>query len=182
MRSRLLILVVLPAALAAAGAAAARDRPPSRPIQVARAQDLAVRLLAAHNRERAAVRVPPLRWDPALAEAAAGYAPRLAVLGRLEHSPRNTRPGQSENLWMGSAGGYSPEQMVGNWVREKAWFRPGVFPSVSSTGDWMDVSHYTQMIWPTTTSVGCALHRGRRDDFLVCRYAPRGNQDGRRVP
>jgi hypothetical protein len=182
MRSRLLILVVLPAALAAAGAAAARDRPASRPIPAARAQDLAVRLLAAHNRERAAVRVAPLRWDPALAEAAAGYAPRLAALGRLEHSPRNTRPGQSENLWMGSAGGYSPEQMVGNWALEKARFRAGIFPNVSTTGDWIDVSHYSQMIWPTTTSVGCALHRARRTDYLVCRYAPRGNQDGRRVP
>ena len=83
---------------------------------------------------------------------------------------------------MGSAGHYSPEQMVGNWAREKAWFRPGIFPNVSSTGDWLDVSHYSQMIWPTTTSVGCAVHRARRTDFLVCRYAPRGNQDGRRVP
>lgn len=182
MRRRLIVLVVLPAALSAAGAAAGSDQSASRPIQAARAEDLAARLLAAHNRERAVVRVPPLRWDPALAQAAAGHAPRLAALGRLEHSPRNTRPGQSENLWMGSAGAYSPEQMVGNWAREKARFRPGVFPNVSSTGDWMDVSHYTQMIWPTTTSVGCALHRGGRVDYLVCRYAPRGNQDGRRVP
>jgi cysteine-rich secretory family protein len=182
MRGRLIALIVLPAALSAAGAAAGGDRPGSPAIQAARAQDLAARLLAAHNRERTAVRVPPLRWDPALADAAAGYAPRLAALGRLEHSPRNARPGQSENLWMGSAGAYSPEQMVANWAREKSWFRPGVFPNVSSTGDWMDVSHYTQMIWPTTTSVGCAVHRRGRNDYLICRYAPRGNQDGRRVP
>ena len=80
---------------------------------------------------------------------------------------------------MGSAGAYSPEQMVANWAREKSWFRPGVFPNVSSTDDWMDVSHYTQMIWPTTTSVGCAVHRRGRNDYLVCRYAPRGDQDGR---
>ena len=182
MLTHLVVLIALPALLSAADAASGGDRPASRPIPAARAQDLAPRLLAAHNLERAAVRAPPLRWDPALAEAAAGYAPRLAALGRLEHSPRNTRSGQSENLWMGSAGAYSPEQMVGNWAREKARFRPGVFPNVSRTGDWMDVSHYTQMIWPTTTSVGCALHRGGRNDYLVCRYAPRGNQDGRRVP
>ena len=154
----------------------------SRTSQPSRSQDLSTRLLVAHNRERASVRVPPLRWDPALARAAALYAPQLAALQRLEHSPRSSRPGQSENLWMGSAGRYSPEQMVGSWAREKAWFRPGIFPNVSTTANWMDVSHYTQMIWPTTTSVGCALHRGRGSDFLVCRYSPRGNQDGRRVP
>ena len=164
------------AALAQGGSRDSRTAPASR------SQDLAGRLLAAHNPERAAVRVPPLRWDPALAAAAAAYAPRLAALGRLEHSARNSRPGQSENLWMGSAGGYSPEQMVGFWAREKARFRAGIFPNVSTTGDWFDVSHYTQIIWPTTTSVGCALHRGRGQDYLVCRYAPRGNQDGRRVP
>jgi hypothetical protein len=28
------------------------------------------------------------------------------------------------------------------------------------------------MVWRTTTRVGCALHRSRRWDFLICRYAP----------
>src|SRR5829696_4898325 len=151
MHSRLMLLAVLPAAVAAADAGA--DRAGAQAIPAARAQDPAGRLLAAHNRERAMVRVPPLRWDPALATAAAAYAGRLASLGRLEHSPRGSRPGQSENLWMGSAGSYSPEQMVGNWAREKSSFRPGIFPNVSRTGDWIDVSHYSQMIWPTTTSL-----------------------------
>lgn len=140
------------------------------------------RLLAAHNRERAAVGVPPLRWDPALAAAAASYGPTLAALGRLEHSPRGSRPGQKENLWMGTRGAYSPEQMVGNWAEEKAWFRPGIFPNVSSTGNWLDVSHYTQMIWRSTTDVGCAVHQSRTSDYLICRYSPGGNIDGKPVP
>ena len=178
MRRQLIVTCLLPAMLAAAldvstaGMQSARNA----------GSDLSARLLAAHNRERAAVRVPALQWDAQLATAAAAYAPRLAALGRLEHSPRSGRPGQSENLWMGSVGRFTPEQMVASWASERRWFRPGIFPNVSSTGDWMDVSHYTQMIWPTTTRVGCALHRGRRADFLVCRYSPKGNQDGRRVP
>lgn len=143
---------------------------------------LAARLLAAHNRERAAVGVPPLRWDPALAAAAASYGPALAASGRLDHSPRASRLGQRENLWMGSRGRYSPEQMVGAWAQEKAYFRPGVFPNVSSTGNWVDVSHYTQMIWKSTTNVGCAVHQSRTTDYLICRYSPPGNVDGRSVP
>ena len=153
-----------------------------RTAQPRSSDDLSVQILAAHNRERAAVGVRPLRWDSRLAAAAAAYATTLASLGRLEHSARSTRPGQSESLWMGTAGRYAPGQMVGSWAAEKARFRPGVFPNVSTTGNWEDVSHYTQMIWPATTSVGCALHRGRRLDYLVCRYSPKGNQDGRRVP
>jgi hypothetical protein len=140
------------------------------------------RFLAAHNRERLAAGVPPLRWDPALAAAAASYGPSLAAMGRLEHSPRASRPGQRENLWMGTRGAFSPEQMVGTWAQEKAYFRPGVFPNVSSTGNWVDVSHYTQMIWRSTISVGCAVHQTRTTDYLICRYSPPGNVDGRRVP
>jgi hypothetical protein len=94
------------------------------------------RLLAAQNRERAAAGVPPLQWDPALASAAMSYGPVLSALGQLVHSPKATRPGQRENLWMGTAGAYSPEQMVSTWTSEKRSFRPGIFPAVSATGNW----------------------------------------------
>jgi len=144
--------------------------------------NLAARLLAAHNRERAAVGVPLLRWDPALAASAASYGPALAAMGRLEHSPRAGRPSESENLWMGSRRAYTPEQMVGTWAAEKAYFRPGIFPNVSTTGNWPDVSHYTQMIWRSTTALGCAVHAAANMDYLICRYAPKGNRDGQRVP
>ncbi len=139
---------------------------------------LEARLLAAHNRARAAVGAPALRWDTSLAASAASYGPALDRLGRLQHSPRAGRPGQSENLWMGSRGAFAPEQMVGRWVEERTVFRAGVFPHVSSTGNWIDVAHYSQVIWPKTTAVGCAVHRGARDDYLICRYSPRGNVDG----
>ena len=138
-------------------------------------------MLAGHNRERARFRLPPLRWDPALAASAAAYGPTLARLGALRHSPRASRPGQSENLWMGTRSAFTPAQMVGSWLSERRYFRPGIFPNVSTTGNWYDVGHYTTMIWPTATALGCTLHRGGRWDFLICRYAPRTNIDGKWV-
>jgi hypothetical protein len=139
-------------------------------------------MIAAHNRYRAAAGVPALQWDAELAAGAADYGPALGRMGRLAHSPREARPGQGENLWMGTAGAYRPETMVDNWASERASFRPGIFPDVSRTGNWAEVGHYTQMIWRGTTHVGCALHPTRQWDYLICRYAPAGNVMGQRVP
>lgn len=139
------------------------------------------RIVAAHNAERARAGVAPLVWDNALGAAAAVYAQQMAWTSRFAHSDRRGRPGIGENLWMGSRGAYSVETMIGGWLSEKRWFRAGVFPNVSRTGNWSDVGHYTQMIWPATTRVGCALASTARTDYLVCRYANKGNVDGRPV-
>jgi hypothetical protein len=140
------------------------------------------RLLALHNGARAAVGAPALAWDSALARQSAPYAAILARRGRLSHSPQKDRPGQGENLWLGTRGAYSIEEMAGGWVDESRMFRAGTFPQVSSTGRWSDVAHYTQIIWRATTRVGCAIHKGKAWDVLVCRYAPAGNVVGQRVP
>ena len=143
---------------------------------------LAAELLQAHNAERAAFGLRPLAWDPALAGHAGRYADELARINDLRHSPKELRRGQGENLWMGSARAFSPRTMVQNWASEKNVFRPGVFPNNSGTRSWSDVGHYTQIIWPGTTHVGCGISSNRGNDFLVCRYSPPGNVTGQRVP
>jgi hypothetical protein len=146
------------------------------------ARDFPSRILAAHNAERAEAGMPPLVWDSQLGVAAAAYAQRMAMTGIFAHSDRSQRRGVGENLWMGSHGYFGPEAMIGGWASEKRFFVPGVFPNVSRTGNWADVGHYTQMIWPTTQRVGCAIASTARVDYLVCRYANAGNIDGRQVP
>lgn len=148
----------------------------------AAAQSWEAAALAMHNRERGAFRVAPLAWDLGLAGAADQYAQELARTGRWGHSPKATRPGQGENLWMGTAGAYQIDQMVGGWVSERRLFRPGVFPVVSTTGNWIDVGHYTQMVSSRSTRVGCAIRTGGGWSYLVCRYSPSGNVDGRVMP
>jgi hypothetical protein len=139
------------------------------------------RVLAAHNAVRAEAGLAPLQWDAALANGAAAYAQQLALTGVFAHSNRAARRGIGENLWMGTRGAFSLEVMVGNWASERRMFTPGIFPTVSRTGNWEDVGHYTQIVWPTTTRVGCALAATPRADYLVCRYSPAGNIDGRPV-
>jgi Cysteine-rich secretory protein family len=147
--------------------------------QKPKAQSLNSRLLAAHNGARKAVSTAPLVWSDALASDARAWAETLAKTETFEHAPRpKDRPPQGENLWMGTAGSYSPEDMVGAWIEEKRYYRHGVFPKVSTTGVWADVGHYTQMIWHNTTHVGCAIIANANDEYLVCRYSPAGNWIG----
>ena len=145
-----------------------------------RVDPASARMLALHNAERAAVGVPPLRWDPALQESASAYAAHLARAGRLVHAPRTGRTIERENLSQGMIG-WSTDQMVANWINEKRNFVPGLFPNVSRTGNWSDVGHYSQMIWPTTTNVGCGMATGSGYQWLVCRYSPGGNKEGHAV-
>jgi hypothetical protein len=136
------------------------------------------RVLAAHNLVRAEAGAQRLVWDPALGTAAAKYAVQLAVTNSFQHSDRAQRVGMGENLWMGTRGGFSVERMVADWASERRFFVPGAFPNNSRSGNWHDIGHYTQIIWPTTTRVGCALASNAAYDYLVCRYSPAGNVDG----
>jgi hypothetical protein len=133
-------------------------------------------ILAVHNRERQAVGVPPLRWDDGMAASALQCAQRLAASRQFRHC----RSG--ENLWMGPAGRFTPTQMAELWAKERREFQPGTFPEVSRSGNWQAVGHYTQMVWRTTTTLGCATASGADGlTRLVCHYAPPGNIIGRPV-
>jgi hypothetical protein len=143
--------------------------------------NFAARLLAAHNKARADKGLTPLQWSASLAVAAEPWARTVAGDGRLRHSDKESRPGQGENIWMGTAEFYDLEHMMARFVDEQRDFRPGVFPQVSATRKWQDVAHYTQIIWPETREVGCALATVRNRDALVCRYSPPGNLFGQAI-
>ncbi len=82
---------------------------------------------------------------------------------------------------MGTSGAFNYTQMVDSWGEEKKFFINGTFPKVSSTKNWRDVGHYTQIIWQNTNQVGCAITRAGGNDILVCRYNPPGNWVGELV-
>ena len=138
--------------------------------------DLVQDILAFHNRYRAAVGVPALRWSDSLAAGAQQWADYLAPTGRLEHSE------VGENLAAGwHYGTYTVTQLLDTWGYEKRYFIRGIFPNVSSTGNWADVGHYTQVVWRNTTQVGCGVARRNGNTVLACRYSPPGNIVGEGV-
>ena len=132
-------------------------------------------LLAAHNAYRASLDLPPLRWSDQLAVKAQSWAVHLAEIGQLEHS------GPGQNLALATSGTQSLTQLVDLWGSEQHYFTNGNFPAISTTGNWMDVGHYSQMVWKSTTAVGCGFAESNGLDVLVCDYNPPGNVVGERA-
>ena len=143
--------------------------------------DLALRntVLRLHNQARREFGVVPLAWNDELAAGALQHARTMASTGIYGHDRTpGRRKTAGENLWRGPRGVFAYEVMLRVMVDERRLFRPGAFPDNSATGDWQAVAHYTQIVWPTTTEVGCALASSATTDYFVCRYAPTGNKDG----
>lgn len=136
-------------------------------------------VLRLHNQARRQFGVSPLAWSEELAAGAMAHARFMAATGIYGH---DRTPGRrkvaGENLWRGQRGLFSYDVMVQVMIDEARLFRPGIFPNNSVNGDWSAVAHYTQIVWPTTTEVGCALASSAGTDYFVCRYAPTGNRDG----
>jgi Cysteine-rich secretory protein family len=61
---------------------------------------------------------------------------------------------------------------------EQAHFTDGYFPDISTTGNWVDVGNYSQMVLRDTTEVGCGFVENNGLDVLVCDYDPPGNVMG----
>ena len=135
--------------------------------------------LGLHNAARRDFGAAPVQWSDELAAEALGHARHMAATGIYGHDKTpGRRKKMGENLWRGQRGVFSYETMVRVMIEEARHFRPGAFPDNSRTGNWSDVAHYTQIVWPTTTHVGCALASSATTDYFVCRYSPTGNKDG----
>jgi len=135
------------------------------------ADTFSTEMLAAHNRVRAGVKVPPLAWSAKLAEVAAKWADHLLSTGRFEHQGRNP---YGENLFEARGGTVSAAEVVADWASEAADYDYRTNTCRGVCG------HYTQLVWRGTRAVGCAsAERGGRQ-VVACEYDPPGNWKGQR--
>jgi len=141
-----------------------------------------------HNSWRQQVGVGRLRWSPALANKAIGWANKLKNSNgcRMKHN------GPGENLYMATAyvtttrkgpGDWqrqsrvqevSEQHVVDSWGSEKQWYSYESTSCNAPTGK--SCGHYTQMVWEGTTEVGCGKAIcSDNSQVWVCNYSPPGN-------
>ena len=145
-------------------------------------------MLAAHNRWRSTVGAPPLTYSTELAASAQVWADNLRQNNqcRMQHSKPDGKYG--ENLFWASAIEWtdgkrevqrvSPGKVVDDWANERAdydYARNRCAPGRMC-------GHYTQVVWKTTTTVGCAVSvcGNTLEQIWVCRYLPPGNWVGKK--
>ncbi|PNX73887.1 pathogenesis-related protein pr-1-like [Trifolium pratense] len=130
--------------------------------------------LIPQNIARVAVGQQPLVWDDKLMHYAQWYANQRRDDCVLEHS----NGPYGENIFWGSGFGWNPAQAVSAWVDEKQYYNYGQ----NSCVDGEMCGHYTQIVWGSTTKVGCAsvVCSDNKGTFMTCNYDPPGNYYGER--
>ena len=124
-------------------------------------------ILAQHALFRAEVGEPPLVWDNTIAAGAQEWADAKEADGQFEHS---SGTGLGENL----AGGEVKDATMRLGTDERINYQSDPQPTGQEK---KTVGHYTQIVWSSTTRVGCGFAPANKLAFglVVCRYAPPGN-------
>ena len=144
-------------------------------------------VLEAHNIVRIKHGLKPLTWSTKLAKYSQEWADNLCGTGQCTMVHRPGTPPYGENLYWASpvtwstgesaVQGTTIKDVVKVWADEEDWYNYGS----NSCESGKQCGHYTQMVWKSTTKVGCAVKVGKdKSQSWVCSYDPPGNFTGQR--
>ena len=127
--------------------------------------------LNTHNSARSQVGVANVVWNTTVATYAQNYANQRKVDCNLVHSGGP----YGENLAEGS-GTFTATTAVNLWVAEKTYYTY----STNTCASGHVCGHYTQVVWRTSTQIGCARVQCTNNGwwFVICSYYPPGNYVG----
>merc|ERR1711865_111559 len=146
--------------------------------------DFKAQILADHNAARAMHGAAPLVCNNKAAKTALKWAKKMVKAKTMEHSSGS---GYGENLYMTmrSSGKYATadtvmvaERTVASWYDELNNYNFATGEKKDST---KATGHFTQVVWGSTTGVGCAFGSFKNDWYnmvVVCNYTPPGNYGG----
>jgi len=156
-------------------------------------------ILAPMNSFRALYCLPPLVWDNELATVADNYA-QQCIYAHTTYDAR-TNAYAAARAAAGKPALQSPQDSVGEnlaaaegeqvdttgWTGEKSSWTCGTDGYYTGCKAGAVCGHYTQIVWNTTSGVGCARYQcggntspfndGKSWNYLVCNFNPAGNYE-----
>ncbi|WOL11069.1 hypothetical protein Cni_G19830 [Canna indica] len=124
--------------------------------------------LLPHNQVRAALGEPALAWNKTLAR----FARRWAETRRGDCAMIHSSGPYGENLFWGSGWDWTASQAVLNWAEEMVDYNR----ADNSCTPGKVCGHFTQIVWNSTTTVGCARVECYAGGVIItCNYHPPGN-------
>uniref|UniRef100_A0A0K0FJA1 CAP domain-containing protein (inferred by orthology to a human protein) n=1 Tax=Strongyloides venezuelensis TaxID=75913 RepID=A0A0K0FJA1_STRVS len=133
-------------------------------------KDMKDRILKESNEYRAAHDAKPLTVDSAIAQKAQAYAEHLAKIGKMQHDPTNQKNKLGENLAFASP-------RIAH-IGVKGWYDEVKDYNFKKQGFRHGIGHFTQLVWKSSSKVGCGVAAGSKGVFTVCKYSPAGNLMG----
>ncbi|XP_059177212.1 uncharacterized protein LOC131956682 isoform X2 [Physella acuta] len=125
-----------------------------------------------HNKARRELKVPDLKWSPALARDAGLHAMRCV----FQHSTMS----HGENIYASYPINHNNTALalasLTGWLNEEPTTLDPAWPCLAD----LSCGHYTQVVWRATKRVGCAVTHcnGWMENLVVCKYDPPGNYIG----
>ena len=157
---------------------AAASHPPA-PVSTSVSSDYQQGILDSHNIHRANASVPDLTWDDHMASIAA----QIAASCVYAHNTAAGGGGYGQNIGAGADPSGVAAMITDEMYNDEIGFYPGYGsePDMSNFESW---GHYSQIVWKSTTGVGCATQHcpnGLANTggnvspyFTVCNYSPPG--------
>lgn len=139
-------------------------------------------IIRVHNATRSEVGTPPLKWNCALATFSQNWANKDTFEHSSEQERQNIIPGSlaGENLSVDSETNAGMLKLIQGWIDEK----PHWNNDTKTCAEGKVCGHYTQMVWRSTTELGCGVYRKSdrmgeefkgKASYFVCTYNPAGN-------
>jgi len=137
--------------------------------------------LDSHNKLRALHGSGAMTWSNELARNAQQWADHLADrVKALQHSPKDRRSGQGENLYFAGHSGCDVRtcaDAVHSWYEEYKNYNYNTHKQINRGGE--AVGHFTQVVWKASTTLGMGIAVRKEGSFtkyyIVARYQPQGN-------
>lgn len=149
--------------------------------------DFAREMISAHNTIRISASptpnpaLPVLTWSDSVAATAQAWADQC----KFEHNPNLGNLKLGENIFAATPQSTTTAGVVQSWGSEASFYDYGTH----SCAPGKQCGHYTQIVWRSTTQVGCATKVCNKNSpfsgftqwqLWVCDYSPPGNYSGQR--